>query len=619
MVITAGLEVDMALPNSSARPYPPIDDYAIIGNCRTSALVSREGSIDWLCLPRFDSPSYFAALLDSEQGGRFQIAPAEIFSCERAYIHGTPVLETTFQCATGKLVLRDLFAVGTEKEKQSALTPSHELLRELEVIEGEVPVEIFYQPRPGYALSPPTLEDRGSLGVWCPGCGGKVVLRSEIPLSLSDSGREAIAGVTLRQGERRWLSLSFSFEAPAVIPPLGKLAAQKYARSLRWWERWESRCSYRGRYYRQVLRSAIVLKLMIYAPSGAIVAAPTTSLPEKIGGVRNWDYRYCWLRDATLTLRALFSLGYTEDEQGFVDWMSTATRLTWPELQVLYDVYGEAHLPETELKHLDGYAHSRPVRVGNKAKDQFQLDVYGEVVEAMFTFANRGGKLDRTTMRMLNGLGKTVCKRWRQPDDGIWEIRAGSRHHTYSKVLAWVALDRLTRLSEMGYDQLSADFFKVERDQLRQEIETRGYNRELQSYTSTYDSKELDASLLLLPVYGYISASDPRMRSTYALIREKLGRGSLLYRYGPDSNDGLPPGEGTFGICAFWGVECQARSGDLAGAVHNFEELLTYGNDLGLFAEEISPQGEGLGNFPQAFTHVGLINAALTLAELEGK
>ncbi|MDQ3862208.1 MAG: glycoside hydrolase family 15 protein [Actinomycetota bacterium] len=357
---------------------------------------------------------------------------------------------------------------------------------------------------------------------------------------------------------------------------------------------------------------------MTYAPSGALVAAPTTSLPEALGGVRNWDYRYCWLRDASFTLRALFTLGYREEAEAFNGWVLHATRLTWPELQVLYDVFGEAKLPERELGHLEGYAGSRPVRIGNDAQGQFQLDVYGEVVDAAAQFANRGGRFDRDTSRMLDGLGRTVCRRWREPDEGIWEGRSGRFHNTHSKVLCWVALDRLIEMHEAEYLEVSVGLFRKERDEIQKEIETHGYNERIGSYTRTFAGEEMDASLLALPMYGYVEGTNSRMRSTCARVQEKLARDGLIYRYETDTDDGLPPGEGAFGICSFWAVECTARGGDVGGATRTFEQLLAYANDVGLFAEEIDPDsGAALGNFPQAFTHIGLINAALTLGEYQ--
>jgi GH15 family glucan-1,4-alpha-glucosidase len=401
-----------------------------------------------------------------------------------------------------------------------------------------------------------------------------------------------------------------------VIPLLGSVASAKIERSVQWWRAWASRCTYQGPYRDAVLRSALALKLMIYAPSGAVVAAPTTSLPEQRGGERNWDYRYCWLRDASFTVRALYDLGYDEEANAYLDWIVHATRLTWPELQVLYDVFGETRLPERELPHLAGYAGSRPVRVGNDARGQLQLDVYGEVVDAAARLAAHGGRLDRATVRLLDGLGRTVCERWREPDEGIWEGRSGRFHHTHSKVLCWVALDRLVSLSESHGFDFDVDRFRVERDAIRSVIEVRGFNERIGSYTRLLDGDDVDASLLLLPLYGYVDGTHPRMRSTCARVHDQLGRGALIARYTSAVDDGLPAGEGAFGICSFWAVECRARGEDVGGARDAFDHLLGYANDIGLFAEEIDPDtGQALGNFPQAFTHIGLINAALTLAE----
>ena len=593
-----------------------IGDYAIIGDCRSAALISRDGSLDWLCWPRFDSPSLFAALLDRKRGGRFRIRPTGACRTERRYLPNTNVLETVFICPTGTIALRDLMPVSSEAAKRAALAPEHEVLREVEGLAGEVELEVRYDPRPGYALERPRLERRGELGVWCQAGRGVLILRGDLPLEIAADRRTAGAVVRIRAGERRFLSLTYSQDGPAVIPALGPAAHDRLARSVRWWRDWAARCAYRGPHRDAVVRSALVLKLMAYAPSGAVVAAPTTSLPEKLGGARNWDYRYCWLRDASFTLRALSALGYEEEAAAYVGWLLHATRLTWPKLQVLYDVFGEARLPERELVHLAGYAESRPVRVGNEAHGQVQLDVYGEVLDAVARFARHGGRFDPDTVRFLEGLGRTVCERWREPDEGIWERRSGRVHHTHSKVLCWVALDRLVELSETQGLQVDVDRFRIERAAIRAEVERRGYNERIGSYTRVFDGDDLDASLLTLPLYGYVDAAHPRMESTCARIHERLGRDGLVYRYLKDTDDGLAPGEGAFGICGFWAVECRARGGDVEGAAEAFARLLGYANDVGLFAEEIDPDtGAALGNFPQAFTHVGLINAALTLVE----
>ena len=602
--------------SSAAGGYPPIGDYALIGDCRSAALIARDGSLDWLCWPRFDSPSFFAALLDTERGGRFQIRPAGPFRTERRYLPDSNVLETIFHTASGAVALRDLMPVTTEEEKRAALLPEHEILREVEGLQGEVAVEVVYAPRPDYGEMQPTLRQRRPFGLQCEAGGAAITLLSELPLEVTGDGRSASGTATVRTGDRTYLSLTYSAEAPAVAPPLGELAQERVARTERWWQDWASRCAYQGPYRAAVVRSALALKLMTYAPSGAVVAAPTTSLPEKLGGTRNWDYRYCWLRDASFTLRALFDLGYREEGVAFLNWMLHATRLSWPELQVLYDVFGEDHLPERQLPHLSGYMGSRPVRIGNDAYGQLQLDVYGEVIDAAARFAHAGGRFDRDTADLLAGLGRTVCGRWQEADEGIWEGRSGRFQHTHSKVLCWVALDRLIELHERHQLPINAELLRRERDSIRATIERRGYNERLGSYTRLLDGDDLDASLLTLPLYSFADARHPRMAATCARIHERLGRDGLISRYAESTSDGLPAGEGAFGICSFWAVECRARGGDFVGAAAAFERLLGFANDVGLLAEEVDWEtGAALGNFPQAFTHVGLINAALTLAE----
>jgi GH15 family glucan-1,4-alpha-glucosidase len=598
------------------RGYSPISDYAIIGNCRTAALIDRSGSLDWLCLPRFDSPSMFGALLDARKGGRFRVGPVESLRGERRYLAESNVLETEFRSETGVLKLTDFMPVDGEAAKAETLWPEHEIVRVVECVAGCVDVEVFCQPQPDYGRRSCGLKREGALGFIYSHGRAVLAFRSELPVEPRSDG-SLYGRERLSAGQRRSISFTFDEGEPAVLSPLGDRPQAQLQSAIAWWRAWAARCRYTGPYRAEVVRSALLLKLMTFAPSGAVIAAPTTSLPEKIGGVRNWDYRYCWLRDASLTLRALFELDYSHEAEAFLAWLLHTTALSRPELLVLYDVYGETRLRERELPHLEGYLQSRPVRIGNDARGQLQLDVYGEVVGAAYRFTDLGGRIDQATARLLRGLGETVCKRWREPDAGIWEQRGERQQHTVSKALCWVALDLLLRMHDAGHLRAPTERFRQNRDALRQAVETRGYNAELRSYVAIFDSDVLDASLLLLPLHGYLDAHTERMCNTAHRIRERLGRNGLLYRY--LMPDGLPPGEGTFSVCSFWQVIQQANAGELSAARSQFEYLLRFANDLGLFAEQIDPDsGTALGNFPQAFTHVGLINAALALEQASG-
>jgi GH15 family glucan-1,4-alpha-glucosidase len=595
----------------------PISDYAIIGDCRSAALISRQGSIDWLCVPRFDSPSVFGALLDPVSGGTFRVAAAGAASVARRYIGETNVLETTFTTATGVLRLTDAMPVADEATKARTLWPDHEILRCLECVSGEVDVDVVFAPRPDYARSPGLLRPGPSRTLLCEHGPLVMALRSDVPLMLSADRCTASGRSTMSAGTRAVIGLAFADGLPLVLPAAGEHAWSLVAQSIAWWENWAAQLTYDWRYRDAVLRSALALKLLTFAPSGAMVAAATTSLPEQIGGIRNWDYRYCWLRDASLTLRALVDAGFAEEAEAFLSWLLHATRMTQPRLQILYNVWGESDLPESELSHLAGYADSRPVRIGNDAAGQLQLDVYGEVVDAAFIYTQNGGTLDRTTGRMLVGLGRTVCAIWRQPDEGIWEPRSGRRQNTQSKVMCWVALDRLIALHDEGHITGSIDGFAAARDAIRTEIESRAWNPDLQSYTAAFEGGTVDAVLLRMSISGYADPKGSRMCQTIARIREHLGEGGYLYRYREE--DGLPQGEGAFLICSFWLVEALARAGLLDEAAAELERLIAAANDVGLLAEEIDPaSGALLGNFPQAFSHVGLINAAETLAACSG-
>jgi GH15 family glucan-1,4-alpha-glucosidase len=593
-------------------PQPPIADYAIIGDCRTAALISRDGAIDWLCLPNYASPSIFAHILSPGRGGRFSIQPREAFVSRRKYRDLSPVLETTFETRSGSARLTDLLPVI---DGAQSLEPMREVLRIIEGVSGQVDLEIVIDPRPDYARTQPRLE-HGACGSWYYRWSNEIlIVAGDIELEHRAGGLHG--AIRVDAGDRLYLSLGYVKSDVGVRPVLGQAADDRLRHTLDWWRGWVGGCRYAGPYRQAVLRSALTLKLLGSALSGAITAAPTTSLPEAIGAGRNWDYRYCWLRDAGMTMQAFIELGFHQEAGSFLAWLLHATRLTWPQLQVVYDVYGRGRLPEEELTHFEGYRGSRPVRVGNAAWSQRQLDVYGEVVFAADAYVQGGGTLEPVERRMLSGFGKVVCRQWREPDQGIWELRHGQRQHTFSKVMCWVALDRLLKLNEkrvLSLGDLKAQF-RAERDAIAQAIERRAYNCEIESYVGELDGDRLDASLLLMPCLGYKPADDARVRSTYDRVWQRLGRNGLLARY-ERGYDGLAGEEGAFGICTFWAVHHLACRRDIAEATRLFDHVLAYANDLGLFGEEIDPvSGAALGNFPQAFTHIGLINAAIAIEQ----
>lgn len=590
-----------------------IGDYALVGDCRTAALVGRDGSIDWLCLPNFSSPSVFAAVLDPGRGGRFGIRPAIEHRVERNYLDGTNVLQTRFIFAGGELRLTDAMTFPVDHERVGLLA-QRELLRRVEAVGADVPLQIVFEPRPDYGSAPARLVSRGAMGWVCGWRDQLLLLRSEVPLAVNQEGRGLHAQMVLPAGQQRWLSLAHVCGDAAVVMPLREAACARLDAVARWWRQWVARCTYRGPYEEAVRRSVLTLKLLTFSLSGAVVAAPSCSLPEEVGGSRNWDYRYCWLRDASLTLEAFNGLGFHAEGEAFLEWLLHATRLTWPRLQVLYDVYGEARVKEYELDWA-GYRGSRPVRVGNGAWDQSQLDVYGSVVMATAMHAKAGGTLNRDQCRMVAGLGRSVCRSWRNTDHGIWEMRDAGRHHTYSKATCWAALDCLVQLGEGGFISASLDDFRRERDAIRAAVEEKGFDPARGSYTGVFGGQEPDASLLLLPRYQYCAADDPRMIGTFRYIDARLAAGPLLYRY-PASYGALEGQESPFGACSFWAVDYLAKAGRVAQARERFEQLLGYANDLGLYAEEIDARtGEAIGNFPQAFTHIALISAALSLAQ----
>ena len=604
--LTENDSAQSALPTA----HSPIEDYAIIGDTRSVALISRNGSIVWLCWPRFDSRSIFARLLDLDRGGHFFIRPDEPCRVTRRYDGN--VLITTFTTDNGIAQLTDLMPVMREEEKRRQLTPFRQLLRRIECIEGSVPIVAEYAPRPDFAAKIPRLEVRDDM-IFCVDGPTVFHLRSDARLTIESD--HAHARFTLARGERHDFALAFETHAPAVYPLIGDRATDQIERTKKFWRDWIGKLQYDGPYRQHLERSVLTLKLMTYAPSGAIVAAPTTSFPERIGGIRNWDYRYCWLRDAAFTVSAMNDLGYDVESGAFVDWLLYATQLTHPKLQILYDVFGESRLPERELDHLAGYRGSKPVRVGNDARDQFQLDVYGEVLGAAEEHFNDHPEtpIPKASRKMLTRLADIIAKRWREPDNGIWEKRSGRKQHVHAKVMAWAALDCAARV--LGHE----DRWARERDHIKREVLERGFNTRLNSFVSEYGGDELDASLLYISRVGFIDADDPRMLGTIDAIRRTLGRDELIYRYEVRTDDGLPPGEGAFLPCSFWLVEALVAAGRGKEAKDVFEKLCARANDVGLLSEEIdADSGAFLGNFPQALTHIGLVNAALCLSE-EGK
>lgn len=592
--------------------FPEIGDYAMIGNCRTAALVSRAGAVEWLCLPTFADAAIFGAILD-RGAGHFTVGPRGQCQVKRRYVDDTNVLETTFECEGGTLRLTDCMTLPMELGPH--LEPQHELLRRVECVAGEVEVEVSFAPRLDYGRCPVRYAHQGRLGwqfVHCP-FGARLV--TDVELSQEHEGHRLHGSVKLNAGERRWLSFAYDEFEIGVIPPLGGQAQSRLDATAAWWKAWSARTRYDGPYRDIVVRSALALKLMTCCTSGAVVAAPTTSLPEVAGGPRNWDYRFCWIRDSALVLHAFLELGFLDEAEAFLEWLLHATRLTWERFQVMYDIYGETKLDEKVLGYLSGYRGARPVRVGNAAHDQLQLDIYGELLETVVQYVGAGGSLDKAESGVLGGVGRHVLELWRLPDQGIWETRSAARHHTFSKAMCWVALDRLRRLAERFPIGLDRARLERECEAIRAEVDEHGFNKELGAYVAYFGGREADASLLLLARYGYAEPGNPRMEATYRFIADTLCDNGFVRRYPQDSGyDGIHAHENAFAPCNFWAAEYLANAGHEDEAKKLFDRLCACANDVGLFAEEIGIRtGRPVGNFPQAFTHVSLISAATAL------
>jgi GH15 family glucan-1,4-alpha-glucosidase len=584
-----------------------IEDYGLIGDMRSAALVGRNGSIDWLCLPRFDSASCFAALLGNEQHGHWLMAPAVGgAAASRRYRPGTLVLESDFETADGVVRVTDFMPRRGEGPPR--------LMRIVECLSGSVPMRMDMTLRPDYASMIPWVElvVDGAVATAGPDAFN---LTTTVPLVLEDGAIRADFVMTEGMRQRFVLTWHQSFEsAPAVED-----ADSALARTDRWWRDWSGRCSYDGAYRDEVLRSLIALKAMTSETTGAVVAAPTTSLPEEIGGVRNWDYRYCWLRDAVLTLQALLGAGYTDELRGFRDYVLRVATGDPAAIQIMYGVGGERRLTEFELGDLPGYEGSRPVRVGNAASEQFQLDVYGEVVGVAFIGAQLMNGIEKRMWPRWESLAEYVATIWREPDDGIWESRGDRRHYTYSKVMAWVVFDRAVRLTErFGLDAPIARW-KAIRDEIHAEVCEQGYDAERHTFTQYYGSRELDASVLNIPIVGFLPGDDERVTGTIDAVRQELGRDGFVSRYSTsESDDGLPGDEGQFLACSFWLVSALALNGRVDEARALFERLAGLSNDLGLLSEEYDvARRRQVGNFPQAFSHLALIGAAQAISEAE--
>jgi GH15 family glucan-1,4-alpha-glucosidase len=595
--------------------YRSISDYGLIGDCRTAALVSKDGSIDWCCLPNFDSPSVFARLLDSNSGGHFVLHPVGNFKCRQSYIAGTNVLATEFESSLGKARLLDFMPIPSANYEKRHLLPMRQIVRLIEGLSGDVEIEVEYQPRPSYAAKAHPILAKSPYDYVTEERGWHLHLHSEVPLQQNGSG--IIGKFRLFEGRQVALGLAYEVQAPAVFPASGKDTRNLLQGTITFWRDWLSHCRYQGQYADAVKRSALALKLLEFAPSGAIVAAPTTSLPEKLEGVRNWDYRYCWLRDASFTLAALQSLGYTEEARAFLDWLLHSTRLTHPRLQVVYNVFGEAVLPQHELDHLEGYRNSRPVRVGNQAWEQKQLDVYGEVLDGVIRTDPEQCKLDKDTRSLISGIADYVSDHWQETDNGIWEMPQEAQF-THSKALCWLALERAMQLlKSCGVSEKKFAKWRQTRDTISKVVLQQGYNPDIQALTQKLGGQELDAALLTLPILDLFKATEPKMASTIRAIQKQLTVNNLVYRYLAD--DGLPPGEGVFLACTFWLAHCLALQGDVGAACRIFEAGLECCNHLGLLPEEADPRTfEALGNFPQGLTHIALINAAIAIQQAKG-
>ena len=603
--------------------YPPIADHGLIGDLQTAALVTTDGAIDWYCCPRFDSPSVFASLLDLQRGGQFRIAPdSSDYVKSQIYLPESAILITRFMAEEGVGEVIDFMPIDHPEKA----TDRHHLVRLVRVVRGQMRFKLECQPRFDYGRKEHKLELAEHGAVFrSPDLTLTLHARSTAnaePIRLSRSQGDVFASFSLQMGQGAGVVL----ESASEVAP-GAISAEDVRVMLEetttFWRQWLERSTYRGRWREMVSRSAMTLKLMTYAPTGALVAAVTTGLPEGIGGERNWDYRFTWIRDASFSVYALLGLGYQEEAAAFMRWVRDRVDLRAARngrngaarpLKIMYRIDGSSDLREEILDNFEGYQGSRPVRIGNGAADQLQLDIYGEFMDSLFEGDKAGFHVGYEGWSSLRAVMDWLTKHWDQPEEGIWETRGGQKDFVYGRLMSWVAFDRMIRMAEHRGMPANIERYRTERDKIYQQIMEKGWNPKRRAFTQHYDTDVLDASVLMMPLVGFIGPQDPRWLSTLDAMRDELVSDSLVYRYNPSASpDGLRGHEGTFSIATFWLVDALARSGFLEEARYIFEKMETYANHVGLYAEQIGLTGEQLGNFPQAFTHLQLINAAMNL------
>jgi len=584
-----------------------IEDHGIIGDLHTAALVSTDGDIDWLCLPRFDSPSVFASLLDDERGGRFSVRCVGATRVRQMYLPDSTVLVTRF---LGEQFVGEVVDFMVPHEQGTKRRGASQLVRLVRAVRGRVDVEIRCAPAFDYARARTEVDIVEGSGAFFYSPLAQLVLRATVPLTAD--GSSAVGSARLEEGDRLALALSrWGSPHPLELGEVDDLLAD----TLGFWQRWIRRSRYRGRYREMVERSALTLKLLVYQPTGALVAAPTTSLPEALGGTRNWDYRFTWVRDAAFTVYALMRLGLTEEAGAFMTWLEARCTDARADkgLHILYGIDGEVVGEESTLDHLRGYRDSRPVRIGNGAAAQLQLDIVGEVMDSLHLYDRKGRPVSYELWTAMCRQLDWLETHWEEPDHGVWEVRGPTQRFTYSTLMTWVAFDRAGRLVRRRGLPAPTAAWREAADRAYRQLQERDWDPELGAYVQYPGATTMDAGALMLPLVGFTGAEDPRFLSTLDRIEAELVTDSLVHRYHADGTDGFDEPEGTFNLCSFWYVEALTRAGRLDQARQTFEKMLTYANHLGLYAEEIGPSGEALGNFPQAFTHLGLIRAAVKL------